>query len=327
MRHNRALAKNLILGAVGTLMLAMTAGKSQAQIVFDGLDWTTDRGGIVLTVAPNNAGPLRAGFNLGTNNIGTLATPNQRLDSHRARLKWSFPFADDLNGTSGFYTNQTTNVTSKNLTLLNGQNAGAVGPAAQFIVDNPYLNFDKSNIFIFTDSTQPRSGQLPPPQFPPALTLMTVPPFNANFGAKTQWLGPSFTIPIPANRSGYNGFGFTFTPSDPTVPNDPYAANPSVAALNDYGYTLATHNDFTVTRAGGNTPITTAEVATFPNADPNVYSAVHQVLATELESATANAAGAHAVALWTIGTEQNAGGDIHDPYDTTLFNSPVVRPK
>lgn len=303
MRHYRALAKHFVFATTAALALALGAGRSGAQVTFDGLDWTTDRGNVIFDAATNlNAHPTRQGFNGGPNGIvtGQPLAPNVNLDSHRAVVRWTFPYNLDLQGATAVILNPATKLPSTVPPTTSTDPALGGSPSAPretLIIDNPYRNFDKSDITIFNNSTQP-------------LTVNGVGP--SNFGdARNLWLPNqnAFVIPPTAQRSPYSGFSFSFIPSDATIMPDPFAGNPGTDAEGDYGYVFATHNDFPISRSprggGVTSPITGAEVAQFPNAAPNVYSAVNAVLTREYNNAFTGVAGSRAVAQWIIGNRLN----------------------
>ncbi len=303
MRHYSALAKHFVFATSAALALALGAGRSGAQVTFDGLDWTTDRGNVIFDTATNlNAHPTRQGFNGGPNGIvtGSPLAPNVFLDSHRAVARWTFPYTLDLQGATAVILDPitklptTTPVTTSTDPTLGGSPSA---PRETLIIDNPYLNFDKSDITIFSNSAQP-------------LTINSVGP-SAFGDARNLWLPNqnAFVIPPVANRSPYSGFSFSFIASDPTIMPDPFAGNPGIDAEGDYGYAFATHNDFLVSRSttgsAVTSPLTGAEAAQFPNAAPSVYSAVNTILTREYNNAFTGAAGARPVAQWIIGNRLN----------------------
>lgn len=295
MRRHSALVTKLIFGTVAMLMLVFASVASRAQfatpvppylspftvpVPFDGLDWLTDRGGILFdnvagstTYGNLNVYPQRKGHN----NVGPYGTPTPALDPHRGLLRWVFPRTVDLSTVGGTFT---------------------------CTVDNPYAGWNKSDANIFYDSSQP-------------------------IDATSRWLGPGFTIPPLANRTGQSGFSFAFTPADPTNPADP---NPPADMQGDYGYTAAVHNDFVVNRGtNASGPATVAELANMPNVDYTVYKAVNDVLVNEYKTL------ANPIAQWTIGTTLNTNypagslvpydGAPNPPNPATAPNARVVKYK
>ena len=244
MRHFSALVRNWMMGTAATLLLAVGARPSGAQIVFDDLDWTTDRGNIVFDATSHNAIAHRPGLNGVTGNPAAANFP--KLDSKRALRRWVWPTTSDLFGDTLNPVPTTTSVS--------------------VIVDNPYFdaainaNLNKSNTAIFTDSIQS----------PDSLSLWTP--------------GNGFTIPAPADRAISPAFSFSFTSreSDPTIipPNPPDAATGDYGYT--YAHHNDFFVDRAGTTPDG--PATAAELALLPNADQRVYAAVQKVLVDTAQS-------------------------------------------
>ena len=111
----------------------------------------------------------------------------------------------------------------------------------------------------------------------------------------------TWTVPPATNRTPFGGFSFSTDPSD--------------ATNFDYGYAFATHNDFSILRNNGSlTPATRDELATLPNASPNIYKVVHNVLANV----------AAPTAQWSSGQLLGPGRyavEMYSPGDGTLLDS------
>ena len=276
MRHYSALVKHFMLNTAAALLLTLGARPAGAQITFDDLDWTTDRGNIVFATAGNlNAFPFRPGKNGATGNPLDPRFP--KLDSKRAVRRWVWPTTTDLNGVTGGINPPTTSLS--------------------VIVDNPYfdnvtgLYLNKGDDNRFYDSIQYTN------------------PYSADVSRNSlsQWTpGNGFVIPPPADRTVYGGFSFNFQSRESTGPpfDNTY---PPAAAQGDYGYAYAHHNDFIVARGTNanptSSPATAAELAQLPNASAPVYAAVQNVLV--------NAANSQPLAQWTLGAtlNQNVASD------------------
>lgn len=265
---------------------------SGAQVIFDDLDWTTDRGNIIFapTGSNLNAFPLRPGRNGVTGN--PLDANFQKLDSKRAVRRWVWPATVDLFGNTANPVPTTTTVS--------------------VIVDNPYfdnvtgLYLIKGDDNRFTDSQQFYNPA------PPAPAVR-----DASMDSLSVWTpGNGFVIPDPLDRTIYGGFSFFFTPRETTGP--PFDNSyPPLAAQNDYGYTYAHHNGFIVNRGtAGSGPATDAELALLPNAAPNVYAAVQSVLVNPAQS--------QPVAQWSVGATLNTNvGNGNVPpgtYNISLYS-------
>lgn len=92
MRHISALSNRIIRIVAMALLLAMAAGTVpvQAQIAFDELDWTTDRGGVLPFYGPGpfNSVPRRQGYNNFKHLLNGTTLDNNPTD---ANLKWVYP--------------------------------------------------------------------------------------------------------------------------------------------------------------------------------------------------------------------------------------------
>lgn len=106
-------------------------------------------------------------------------------------------------------------------------------------------------------------------------------------------------VPLPANRAPGGGYSLGNDPTD--------------ATNFDYAYLMALHNDFGVLRNNGTrTPATLQELAQLPNATPDVYRAVDDVLQNA----------AFPKAQWTSGQLFGPGRyaiELHSPGDGTLI--------
>ena len=102
MRHHSALVKQFLMGTAATLLLALGARPSGAQVIFDDLDWTTDRGNIVFAPTGSNNERLPAAARTQRRAGQYPLIPEfAPLDSKRAVRRWEWPTTQDLGGDFG----------------------------------------------------------------------------------------------------------------------------------------------------------------------------------------------------------------------------------
>lgn len=171
------------------------------------------------------------------------------------------------------------------------QQSGNGASITEAIIDNPNP----------LDPQQPRATPLPGGR-------------NVVEDPKSYWFpnANAWTVPVtqPVNhRTPFGGYSRDRDP-DPAKPWN-----------YDYGWVYAAHNDFLVTKPGEQPrPATDTELQQFPNADPDVYRAVHTTLIST----------AQPTAAWTVGHYIPAGDyaiDLYSPGDGTLIDDgPRVSP-
>ncbi len=97
-----ALSTHKLVWSAALALLAFATRPASAQVAFDGVDWTLDRGSITVDAA-NNGIPFRQG----SNSITTAGTINPLLDAYRAVGRWVWPRTRDITlpaPTPGFLT-------------------------------------------------------------------------------------------------------------------------------------------------------------------------------------------------------------------------------
>ena len=86
-----ALSTHKLVWSAALALLSFAARPVSAQVAFDGVDWTLDRGSITVDAA-KNALPFRQG----SNQITTAGTINALLDAYRDVTRWVWPRTRDI---------------------------------------------------------------------------------------------------------------------------------------------------------------------------------------------------------------------------------------